>query len=185
MVNFRLAFPPVFVFFLAACASPTIQYTKLPVNISTRGMAQNPQGWQKFRFAHSMISIANTPQSGYTSVAVLVDSPTDAYYTGHGSSKVWGVKTDIGFKYKANTQLLDAADISMQDNRIKLIDDVGAIAGAVLPLLGAGGPSDFPMTIAMDPFLTDAPPNDANSGVVCHDDDNRVRSCSIPEPSKA
>ncbi|MDN7576858.1 hypothetical protein QZM25_30055 [Burkholderia contaminans] len=109
---------------------------------------------------------------------------TDPFYTAHGSSKIWGVKTDIGFKYKTNTQLLDTADVSMEDNRIKIIDALGSAAAAVVPLVGGGGPSAFPINIAMDPYLAATPPNDPANGVACSDDADRVRKCILLKPSK-
>ncbi|OAB13049.1 hypothetical protein AQ779_23620 [Burkholderia pseudomallei] len=175
---------------LLGCASPSVQYTKLqsdmPAAPGAQTQPQNLQGWQKFRFAHSLISIAQDAKSGsYGASALLVDVPGDAFYTAHGSSRVWGVKTDIGFKYKANTQLLDTADVSMEDNRIKLIDDLGTIAVAVAPLAGGGGQSDFPMSIAMDPYLAATPPNDPATGVACSDSADHVRQCTLLKPSKA
>ncbi|CAB3970534.1 TPA: hypothetical protein ACK3Q6_005660 [Burkholderia cepacia] len=175
---------------LLGCASPSVQYTKLqPSEKAAPGAQtptpQNPQGWQKFRFAHSSISIAQDPKSGaYSASALLVDVPTDPFYTAHGSSKIWGVKTDIGFKYKTNTQLLDTADVSMEDNRIKIIDALGSAAAAVVPLVGGGGPSAFPINIAMDPYLAATPPNDPANGVMCSDDTDRIRKCTLLKPSK-
>lgn len=190
MAASRVLLPTVLSCILMGCASPSVQYTKLqtdkPAAPGAQTQPQNLQGWQKFRFAHSLISIAQDPKSGsYGASALLVDVPGDAFYTAHGSSRVWGVKTDIGFKYKANTQLLDTADVSMEDNRIKLIDDLGTIAVAVAPLVGGGGPSDFPMNIAMDPYLAATPPNDPATGVACSDSVDHVRQCTLLEPSKA
>ncbi|VWC82314.1 hypothetical protein BLA39750_01293 [Burkholderia lata] len=174
---------------LLGCASPSVQYTKLketdPTASGPKAAPQSPLGWQKFRFAHSLLSITTDPKSGaFSASSVLVDVPSDPYYTAHGSSKIWGVKTDIGFKYKANTLLLDTADVSMEDNRIKIIDAAGTAAAALLPLVGAGGPTVFPINIAMDPYLTKTPHFDDDSKTGCSDDLNHIRTCNIQGPLK-
>ncbi|WP_213956954.1 hypothetical protein [Variovorax sp. dw_954] len=184
MHAFRFMVPVALLTTLWGCAAPTVQYTKLQPGAAgqtTSNQPLNPQGWQKFRFAHSTLVIAQDT-GGVSASAVLIDSPLDVYYTAHGSSSTWGVKTDIGFKYKTNTQLLDTADVSMQDNRIKLIDSAASIATTVLPLLGGSGPgvapAAFPMRMVMDDYLAPQSP----SG--CTDDLNSVRTCEkIPGPN--
>ena len=166
-------FSCICIFVLGACAAPTVQYSML------QDKHPNPQGKQKFQFAHSALSLSQASSGSYTITAVLLDSPVDPYYTAYGSSMAWGVTTHIGFKYKANSNLLDTADVSVEDNRIKYIDAAGSILGTVAgAVVAGGGPapqntaklSGFPTSLPLDPYLSTLTPD------ACHDEE-QYRSC--------
>lgn len=148
---------------LAGCPSPTVKYVMDPEKDFT--------GEIKFRLVSSNILIAKAqedPKTGATKVdasnnttqsfsdvsatVVPKEDERSLYAILPKSTWLWLVNTNISATFQDNTRLIKQLGVTVDDNRIKAIQAVGAIATAVAGFAAPPKPPTIKVPVVIDPF---------------------------------
>ena len=150
---------------VSACASPSVKYIKDP--------SEDKEGHIKFHLVGSNVLItrakedtenkgstkldvtANTTKVSASDVSAAViprESTSGLFAVVPHSSWLWLVKTNLSATFYDNSRLIKQIGVSVEDNRLKAIQAIGAIAGAAVCFAASAVPPTLNVPIVIDPY---------------------------------
>ncbi len=148
---------------LGGCPSPTVKYLQDP--------KEDLDGHPKFKLVDSYILVARAqedPKTGATRVdasnittqsfsdvsatAVPKEDDANLYALIPKSSWMWLVNTNISATYQDNTRMIKQVGVSVDDNRLKAIQAVGAIGSSLMGMLAPPKPPTIKVPAVINPY---------------------------------